>query len=197
MAVSKIEICNLALASLGADSIRAFDEDNKRARMCDTFYNFTVAYLLSKFDWPFARKFVKINQVITDDIVPDGLYVYQLPSDCKTPRDLYPKGSKDSWEIMGNKLYCAIHPDQGVYLYYTGSSTDVAMFTDTFADLVATGVAVRLAVPITSDVKIADMLYQKFRISRQEAWESDANIGEEYKNPDDTAEYDTFVAPNG
>ena len=52
---SKIGICNLALAHLGADSIRSFEETNKRARMADVFFDQVRDYLLSKFDWPFFR----------------------------------------------------------------------------------------------------------------------------------------------
>ena len=36
--ISKIDICNMALAHLGQEPISSIKQDNERARRCDLFY---------------------------------------------------------------------------------------------------------------------------------------------------------------
>ena len=164
MAISKIQICNLTLASLGEDSIRSFDENNKRARLCDVFYDITRDFLLSKFDWPFARTFRNLNEVLVEFDVPDGVSVYQLPTDCETPRDIHPIGSRRHWYVQGNKLYVKTSDGTGVGLYYTRKETNQALFTATFSNLLAVGLSVRLCAPITQDKKLARDLLQQYNM---------------------------------
>lgn len=198
MSYSKIDICNIALALLGADSIRSFDEGNKRSRMCDVFYNLTRDYLLSKFDWPFARSCVllaELDETSVDNYIPSGFSAYQLPNNCKTPRDVDPPGSKDSWYIMANVLFTDKTGD--IYLHYTKQEVNSALFSDTFSNLVALGIAVRLAPVISQDKALVKVLYDQYRVEQLEAWESDANIGEDYRTHDEDPNNDTFVEPDG
>ena len=198
MAHSKIQICNIALASLGAGPIRAFDEDNKRARMCDVFFDICRDLLLSKFDWPFARKYVQLQQVDAGALlleVPDSEYVYQLPADCRTPRDLQKRGNDVPWRVMGDKVYCMLEED--VYLFYTSQETNFALFTDTFANLLAMLMAVRMGPALTQDKDLVKSLTAQYGLAQAEAWESDANIGDNYREYDEDPNNDTFVNPDG
>lgn len=208
MAVSKIEICNVALAMLGADAIRSFDEKNKRARMSDVFFDFTRDYLLTKFDWPFAKRFVKlqplddtvtIGGITTDRVVPDGMYPYQLPADCHTPRDMHPPGSKDPWDVMEDVFYCKVEPteESAVYLYYTSAQIDVSKYSRTFNNLLALGLALKMCPAITQDKQLTAALGEQFAIEQQNAWESDANIGNMYREHDEDPNNDSFVYPDG
>jgi hypothetical protein len=198
-ALSKIEICNLALASVGADSIRSFDENNKRARMCDVFFDSTRDYLLSKFDWNFARKLEKLNKVIDDTlVVPTGYFVYQLPYDCKMPIELLPEGSRDKWYINGDKLYCQYDSEEyDVILAYTSREVNTHMFTDAFSNVLALGLAARLAPTLTQDIGLTKTLYNQYQIELQEVMSDDANVGNEYRKYDETPNNDTFVYPDG
>lgn len=196
--MSKISICNLALASLGAAPIRSFDEDNKRARMCDVFFDSTRDYLLSKFDWPFARKLIELTP-LADTIAPEGMYAYGMPSDCKTPRDLEPPGSRQPWEVMGRVFYCNIPPEASeiVVLRYTVVVADETLFSDTFSNLLSLAIAVRMAPAITQDKSLTTALYEQFKQEQRDVWESDANIGENYRAYDEDPNNDTFVYPDG
>lgn len=203
---SKISICNLALAALGEDSIRSFDEDNKRSRMCDVFFESTKEYLLSKFDWPFACKLKKLQPVILpEDEVPYGEYGYQIPSDCKTPRDIHPRGGRDYWVVRGQVLFCKIPPEtdssgvranRDVQLYYTYNNVDASQFTDTFATLLYIAMAVRMAPSLTQDKDLTRALAAQYQVEMREAWESDANIGNDYRAHDEDPNNDTFVHPD-
>lgn len=196
MSHSKVSICNIALAALGAASIRDFDESNKRARMCDVFYDFARGLILSKFDWPFARAYAELQQVdMTDEDEPDNTYTYQLPVDCKTPRTIKQLGSKDQWRVVGNTLQCAL--DDDLFLYYTRNVTDPALFSDTFVDLLYMKLAVQMGPSLTSDKKVIQLLSETYRLTQQESWESDANQGNDYRSYDENPDNDTFVNPDG
>lgn len=198
MATSKIGICNLALAHLGADAIRSFDENNKRARMCDIFYEAAREYLLARFDWPFARKTRLLKQVLLDDdeMLPNQ-YPYQLPSDCVTPRDLMLRGSKEYWYVAGKILWCHYDTDVDVRLYYTAQVTDVLQFSATFKTLLALLIAIRIGPSITQDKALVAALYEQYKVETLDAWESDANIGEDYRKYDEDPNNDSFVSPGG
>lgn len=195
MAQSSIEICNVALGMLGAGSIRDFTEDNKRARMCLAFYTPIRDGLIARFDWPFARRLKKLQQVVTTEPVPNGWYAYQLPIDCLTPRDLFPEGSQDKWVIMGQLLLCQRSED--VYLRYTSRASDSGLFPEPFSGLLAQAMAVQLCMPIAQDKDLYKVLSQQYAWALNEAMENEANIGTEYREADNDANVDTFVTSGG
>lgn len=195
MSRSKIEICNIALGMLGAKSIRSFDENNKSARLCDRFYESTKLLLLSKFDWPFARKYAKL-QPLADQSTPPGQYAFQLPNDCKAPRDIHPMGSSTPWQVYGKTLVTPLS-SESVWLYYTTNVTDTNMFTDNFIELLALKLAVMLAPPITQDKELTGVLARQYSVMELEAFSSDANGENIYLHPDSDPENDSFVNPDG
>jgi len=201
MALSKIDICNIALASIGADSIRSFDEKNKRSRMCDVLFDSTRDYLLSKFNWNFARKYAELQQIDIESsniVVPEGYFVYQLPSDCKTAIELYPEGSRDRWFVSGEYLFCFFNNKEGIkiILEYITSEVSTALFSDTFSNLLALGLAARLAPVITQDPQLTKTLYNQYQIELGEVAADDANIGNKNRPVDEIPEYDSFVTPD-
>ena len=194
MSHSKIDICNLALAALGEAPIRDFNENNKRARMCDIFYDSTAAYLLSKFDWSFARAYKTLQQLdLPVEEVPVGLYAYQLPDDCKTPREIAPLGSRDRWEVMADRVFTS---KTEASLYYTKRDVIVTLYTDGFASLLYILLAVRMSPAITQDKNLTKVLYDQYLRERQDCWESDANIGNQYRQYDEDPNNDTFINPD-
>ena len=195
MGQSKVEIANIALGMLGAQSIRDFNEDNKRARMCDAFFEFTRNTLISAFDWPFARRIAKLNQVVVDTPVPDGWYVYQLPADCATPRDVLPEGSREPWYIANRQLYSRQSTD--VYLRYTRFELDTSVYSPSFCSVLALGLAIRLCMPLTQDKALARELKADYAYALNEVMEVEANIGTDYRESDNDPNLDTFVTSGG
>lgn len=195
MAFSKIDICNGALAKLGADPIRSFEDGNKRSRTCEASYNLAKDALLSEYDWSFARRFKKLNQVVDDAIqLPPGLYAFSLPSDCLMVRDLYPKGSRQRWEVVGNYLYC--EQDSEVYIYYTSSEIPVSSYSAPFKTLIISYITYDICMSITQDNRKTQLRLQEYMGLRGEMWALDANMASEYRMSDETPENDTFVDPD-
>lgn len=190
-AYSDIDICNLALSYVGADTIRTFEENNKRSRLCEIFFGAVKKALLDGFDWPFARKLAGLVAAPTSVVTPSGWYAYAIPSDCSRIRDLYPPGSRDPWEIIGQYFHCAL--SENVYVYYTVKEIATARFSESFSQLLALGVAVRLAMPITQNRDLYKSLAEDFRLSKMEVWETEANTGNSYRAYNENPNNDTFV----
>jgi len=182
---------------LGADSIRDFDESNKRARLADVLYESSKDYLLYKFDWPFARAYKNLQELdLSTEDTPPGFKAYQLPSNCVVARDIFPLGSKDQWEVMGERVF-TIDTATSMGLYYTRDGVDPSKFSDTFAQLLAIFMAVKLSPPITQDAKMTAELHRQFTIQIREDWEADANVGNTYREFNEDPNNDSFVYPPG
>ena len=194
MAYSDVSISNIALSLLGADAIRDFDENNKRARMCSNVFEPTKNTILSKFDWPFARKYAELTKLdLTDLPIPFGSYGFQLPNNCITPRDIAPLGSRDHWEIMGSVLYTN---KSEVGLYYTAQITSPSSFSDAFVSLLSLAISIKIGPPITQDKKLVSELKAQYISERNEVFESEANIGNDYREYDNDPDNDSFVNPD-
>jgi len=195
MPYSKIDICNQAITGhLGEEMIRSFDDNNKNARMASVAFDFLRDRLLVDFDWAFARKLEQLSQLSLTTPVASDLYPYALPADCLLMRDLYPRGSKEFWEVMDGVLYC--RKSQDVYVYYTYKNEDPRKYTQTFCDLLATMIAARICIPVTHDRKLKSVLDQEARLARLETYQVEANANNAYRDPDNDPDEDTFVNPD-
>lgn len=76
---SAIEICNIALSNIKADSINSFDEKTQEAYYCKLKYQFMLDKCLSH-GWGFNN--TKRGLALLDDKLPNWKYVYSFPSDC-------------------------------------------------------------------------------------------------------------------
>jgi len=191
---AKIDICNLALASIGADLIRSFDDKNKRARMCDVFYDFTLRFLLGKHDWAFARGYATLKEIDLEEFdseVPAGQRAFLLPVDCARIQSMLPEGSVNQWEVFGRYLYT---PYQGtVRVKYTKIINDCYLFSEGFINILSLGIAVRLCPSISQDKALTSALYKQYKLELNDLSTDDANIGNGYREYDETPENDSFV----
>lgn len=194
MNLSAIGICNAALSALGHDIIRDFSENNKKARMCEILYNINRVYLLSVFDWPFARGFVKLQKISTDEDLPALHALYALPTDCIYPRDLHPIEMHYPWEQVGKSLL--IEERDEVFLYYTKDIVNPASFSIGFSAVLSALLAWKLSQPITQNQKLTREMKEAYFVTYTEVLQLEANIGSEYRQADEKPENDTFVYPH-
>ena len=191
MAISEVAICNNALAMLGANSIRSFDEDNKRARLCKNLYEVTRDLLLRSYDWPFARGFANLQQLDTEDVdKPEGMNVFVLPADCLRARDVHPRGSHTPWDVAGNYVFS---PLSSIGLYYTRKEVSTTAFSSTFSSALALTLAYKLAPSLTQDSSLARALFEQVKMDVPEMAAVDANEGNDYVPFDTNPDYDPFV----
>ena len=60
---SYVSIANLALISLGADTIMSLDEDSKPARLINNIYEFIRDEVLRSHPWNFAIRWASLAQL--------------------------------------------------------------------------------------------------------------------------------------
>lgn len=199
MATSKVNICNVALAMLKQAPIRSLEEDNKRARSCDVFFDSSLGYLLEKFDWDFARRLIRLQPLEEDDEWAPGEYGYALPSNCVKPRDIYPGGSKQWWVVRGQTLFLQAESTEGdrPRLYYTHLETDPAKFSAVFDSLLSHRVAMLAGPVLTQDSGLINNIREQYVREQNESWETGANADNDYRASDEDPENDTFVNPDG
>lgn len=199
MSFSPVSIANLSLAIVGADSIRDINEKNKRARLILAMYEPNKTFLLHKFDWSFARKKAELK-LLTDQTQPDAtlltvrLYAYALPADCLTPRDVYPLGSRQPWEVEGTTIWAT--PAENAWLRYTRNDVEEPHFSPTFVNLLSTVIAAKIAPSLTQDMKLSRLLADQVGLALREDPEADMNIGNMYREHDEDPNNDTFVNPD-
>lgn len=198
MSISDVTICNLALSHIGEGPIRTLDEIGEKAVLCKRFYAVTRDYHLTMYDWSFARRTSKLQEI--DEDHAKGI-PFQMPSGCLSPRFLYPRvKSKRTYYIEQDRI---IIPEVWVisgvdlHLCFTFKEVNTALFTSTFSDLIALSLSSKLAGPLTSDYKLAASLRKEARLARIEAETEDANRDSEYIAHDDHPYNDTFINPDG
>jgi len=195
MALSDIDICNVALYAVGAKAIQSFSEDSKSSRACQAFYGLTRDLLLEEFDWNFARKFKALTVIdLPTEEKPEIRFAYQLPADCVSPRKLWPYLQRDYWEVLGDKLYC--NREEDVSLYYTSAITNSQLFSVAFANTLAGALATKLASIVAQDKALAKSLYEVHLLEKTAAFAMDANANNSYRGYDESPEADSFVNPD-
>jgi hypothetical protein len=198
MSFSQVDIFNMAMVHIGEPTILAFSDNNRRGRLATTIYQPMFLSVLADIDWTFARRFKRLQETTETDNLETvnetyGLYTYDLPSDCLVPRDLYPRGSRERWEVVGRFLQCFKSYDDGVYLYYTTTEVTAALASHAFCMALAARLAQAAALPLTQDPTVMQAMANLYSIYREEAYHSDTNIGNSYREPDNEDDYDSFV----
>ena len=187
MAMTKTQICNLALSRIGQDQfIGSLDtEQSKPARLCRLFYDLLLDEVLGDFDWSFAQSVVKLSQVAGDP--PIGwAYQYALPGDCLTPMIVTDASGARRWSLYGDLYDTTIQlaapqipfktmrsesagtlvlvtdlPDDA-YLIYTARVNATNEWSASFTSTVAWRLAVELAMPMAIEPRLAQQAREAY-----------------------------------
>lgn len=152
MNVNKIDICNMALALIGADIICETGEPSKEARASAIFYENVKNKALAKYDWPFASKTSKLVMLKSQET--DGLNRFQLPIDCLIPRELLNASPADTFAIQSDVILTNL---KEAVLRYTFSSEETYVFPPDFIDGLVYLMASDMAVFLTDSPQAAQI----------------------------------------
>lgn len=192
MAYSVIDICNLALAMLGAEPVREFDKRSKSSRTCEVLYPMVRDDVLLGYDWSCSRKIAVLRESFGVDSNEFGT-AYDLPSDCLHPRDVLPIGTRQQWHKVGGIIYTPVSAPK---LQYTKKLVDSGEFNFALITAISYQLAAVIAPSVIGDVKLSTQLISLAANKITLAQESDAGIGSDYRNPDTDPNNDTFVNPD-
>jgi hypothetical protein len=170
---SNIEIANLALSSLGAKLLSAFDEDTENGNRVNAIYTIVRDIMLAKHPWNFAIKQAAL--ALLDETPLYGFdNVFQLPDDYIRVVSIEDLTQNVDYKIKGKKLYI---DDTTVNIEYVHRVTDPLEFSQGFIDAFADEIAQRLAFSITGSKTTARDAFQKAKFSLNVAKAQDAQEG--------------------
>ena len=168
MALSSLDIKNMALDEVPSTRIQSEDEVSVEAEAAALHYQPALEYLLEQYDWGFAIRRQTLAQV-TNDRSAEWQYAYRLPEDLSRPRIVLPFGADiattdspayPSWgpwrgfegavpfRIAGDSLYTT---QENAILEYISNNPEPSTFTARFTRALATEIASRIVMPIKKD----------------------------------------------
>jgi hypothetical protein len=162
MSYTTVQICNLALARVGDDAaqITSLTDGSNEAALCSKFYEPTLRELLSMHTWNFSKSYGELSASTTDPTFGWD-YSYPLPADCIRPLELRSHSSSDplkildEWKVVGRNIYTNVGE---AYLIYDSYVTDPNLMTPLFVRALYTGLASKLAYPLTEDRQLVAAL---------------------------------------
>lgn len=165
---TKLSIYNMALVACGHKPLTTLTDAVPVVPVLALLYDSVRRDLLSRINWPFARK-----QTIPDAIAyADFGWVatFPYPEDAVLVTAIVPEsynqGSQTApaeipWERSQNGLSC--NWEEGVIIRYVGDVTDETLFPEEFADLFAATLACRIAPVLTSSLPIVQLVEQRYQ----------------------------------
>lgn len=177
MALSNIEIINMALGYIKAGRITALDGSSEQARLAELYYNQSRDKVLEEHIWNVAIQRVQIAPLATK---PAFGYAnqFQLPNDPYCVRvvkvlDASMNEIKD-YELESRRILCN---ESLVNLIYVGSVNDVSLYTPMMVECIARRLAADIAFTVTGTATVVQQQEQAYQMALSEARSLDASQG--------------------
>ena len=184
--ITKIDICNMALAQLGQEAISSLEQDNERARRCRLFYEPVKQEVLRTHNWAFAHGVTNLALLEKTEGVT-GVYIYAYPQDCLFLRKVFatanpskPQPFEEIYQqdIQARVIRCAVEQAQAEY---TRNVADESLFDPAFVKAFSLALAADLTVTLNADSALAQRILQKYTLALDEARRS--NMTENFERP--------------
>jgi len=167
-----VEICNLALVPLGADTIMDLNEDSENARKLKAIYSLVLKDVLRAHPWNFALKRIELAQLVEGPLYGYSHY-YQLPPDYLRVVEINGQEEID-YVIEGKTILCS---EETVELRYIAYMEDSTLYDSNFVSLLASRLEAELAFAITQSKTLADSKWTIYKMKLARAHSSDAQEG--------------------
>ncbi|OBQ66958.1 hypothetical protein [Mesorhizobium loti] len=159
MAITPLDIANMALAVLDEAPIDSLDQDVKAARLLNLHFDLTREAELTKYAWVFA--ILRATVVGADTGGNDcGLsFAYELPADCLRPLPLTHNGEPDGVPISWRQEAGLIYSDQPgpLAIRYVANLTDPNDWDALFTEVLVAALAIKVAHPLTHKSGMIDI----------------------------------------
>ena len=180
-----ITICNQALGKVGARTIIAFPEENKKAgdseKACANFYPTARDATLESHDWSFAR--YRISLTPTGEPEANGRYQYVIPPDMLVPRQVFgdPRWDwqLDDWQREGEWILATpAGNDTTIWVKYTRRIEDTTRFSSLFTAALVSRLGHDLVGPLAKgSQRLRRDLWAEYMAKLDEATPSDGQQG--------------------
>jgi len=185
MAVSKVQICNLALSNIHFTdtTISNFDTDTgKAASQCRIRYDVVRRFVLADHHWNFAGKRIALADIQNPPATWG--YRYDYPSDCLQFRAIQ-KISKNAvplpYQVEDDGTdggLCILTDVESAIGIYTRDVENAALFSPSFVDALSWRMASELAAPLTGNLRIQEVCESVYRTKLAAAKSADGMEGQ-------------------
>ncbi len=181
--VSKLDICNIALAHLGQEPISSLGQEDERARRCSLFYEPVKKEVLRTHNWAFAGSQISLA-LLAGNSEEEWPYMYAYPQDCLFLRRVFapgPQGRNGAFkEVYNQDLHARVifSGIEQARAEYTRDVKDESLFDPAFVKAFSLALAADLAVALTGDSTLARTVLQKYTLVLEEARRS--NMSENF-----------------
>lgn len=157
MAITPLDIANMALAVLDEAPIDSLDQDVKAARLLNLHFDLTREAELTKHAWVFAILSASVAGADTGSGTLN--FAYELPVDCLRPLPLTLNGEPDgvpiSWRQEAGLIYCD-QPSPRL-IRYVANLTDPNDWDALFSEVLVAALAIKIAHPLTHKSGMIDI----------------------------------------
>jgi hypothetical protein len=160
VAATDVEICNSALAKIGAARIVALSDNTEQARLCNQQYSLLRDEVLRSHPWNFAIKRAALTADVT---TPTFRWTsnFILPADYLRVLEIENEDLLQKWAIEGDFLVA--DQTDPINIVYIAQITDVTKFDTNFSEVLAWRIAADLAYPLSQSRTLADDVFGRFR----------------------------------
>lgn len=157
---SKVQICNMALARLGAYQIVSLTEGTNEANLCNTLFDDVAERVMVQGSWTTTIKRVSLARTVN---VPSFgyQYEYQLPVDprCLKVLNVNDNSARTDYRIEGDKLLC---DESTVSIRYIALLTNTSEYGPLLTEAVELLLASYLAYPLTGKSEMAERMKMEY-----------------------------------
>jgi hypothetical protein len=179
MAVSPVDICNVALAMLGAGRITSLTDPTKAAVLANSIYETVRDETLQDSEWNFAQVRASLAQL--SDVPVFGFnFQYALPVSPFALRinEVDPDDAVYTIESNADGTLRVLLTDEPVInVRYTAQITDPSLYSKTFILALATHIAADLALPLTGLPAVVADMEKKYEARISRAMTADSQEG--------------------
>ncbi|SHN66855.1 hypothetical protein [Desulfovibrio litoralis] len=186
LTASIVSIYNLSLARLGGHQLGRINspyEDSTEASLCNNLYPHIRDLSLSSYAWNFARKKETLAIVESSIVNAEYPFCFKLPADCLRPICLEGHNQDNQptpFIIRERDLLTGSNP---AVLEYIARIEDPNLWTMSFKNAVAWGLASELATALTNDINKQMRYLEFYHRSLADAFSSERNTEKPAKLP--------------
>ena len=185
MPVSKVVVCNAALARLGQDvRITAMSDQSKHAKVLNAAWDRVLDYVLTDGVWPFAVREAAL--ALKPDAANGWAFGYDLPDDCLTALAVSDAGSIRAYRhavlsgaVNGPEFEVRYGDDGSVVLTDTGAAwllyvarvDDTARYPPLFVEALSCRLALDIAPVVAAElgIRMGEQLEARYIAARMRA----------------------------
>jgi len=164
-ALTEVDLSNMALTMIGQQPISTLDDDNNRATMCSERLGDVRDTVLRSHKWNAATKRATLVKTaytpefgFANQFVLPTLFIKMIATDLEGQAYKIEAGN----ETTGTNYQVLLTDADTLKIVYVYLLTDVSKMDSTLKHAIACRLAADIALPLTGDLTIADMMFKKY-----------------------------------